>query len=57
MFFPLIVPAEVFATDTIALAAGMILAGIGAFLCVYMSGVIRAYRLLIMNEEYQEKRK
>ena len=24
--------------------------GIGTFLCIYMSGLIRAYRLLIMNE-------
>lgn len=31
----------------IALAAGMIAAGIGSFLCIYMSGLIRAYRLPI----------
>lgn len=35
----------------------MILAGVGTFLCVYMSGIIQAYRLLLMNEEYHEKRK
>lgn len=53
----MIVPAEMYALDDIVLALGMILAGVGAFLCVYMSGIVRAYRLLIMNEEYHEKRK
>ena len=57
LFFPLIVPAELLFADTIALAAGMIAAGIGTFLCIYMSGLVRAYRLLIMNEAYQQKRK
>ena len=36
---------------------GMIVAGIGTFLCIYMSGLVRAYRLLIMNEAYQQKGK
>lgn len=57
LFFPLMFPAEQLLADTIALAAGMIVAGIGTFLCIYMSGLIRAYRLLIMNESYQQKRK
>lgn len=57
LFFPLMFPAEQLLADTIALAAGMIVAGVGAFLCIYMSGLIRAYRLLIMNESYQQKRK
>ena len=57
LFFPLIDPAELFFADTIALAAGMIVAGIGSFLCIYMSGIVRAYRLLVMNEAYQQKRK
>lgn len=55
LFFPLLVPAELVFADTIALAMGMIGAGIGTFLCIYMSGIIRAYRLLIMNETYQQK--
>ena len=54
---PIIVPVEMYVIDKIVLAFGMILAGVGVFLCVYMSGIIRAYRLLIMNEEYHEKRK
>lgn len=54
---PMIVPAEMYVLDNIVLAFGMVLAGAGAFLCVYMSGIIRAYRLLILNEEYHEKRK
>ena len=57
LFFPLIVPAEILSADTIALAIGMIVAGIGTFLCIYMSGLVRAYRLLVMNETYQQKRK
>ncbi len=54
---PLLVPAEMYVLDNIVFICGMILAGIGAFLCIYMSGIIRAYRLLIMNEEYHDKRK
>ncbi len=57
LFFPLIVPAELIFADTVALATGMVTAGIGTFLCIYMSGIVRAYRLLIMNETYQQKRK
>lgn len=52
LFFPLIVPAELLFVDAIALAAGMIAAGVGIFLCIYMSGLIQTYRLLIMNETY-----
>ena len=54
---PLIAPAEIHVLDDMILAGGMILAGIGAFLCIYVSGIVRAYRLLIRNEEYHEKRK
>lgn len=54
---PLIVPADMDALDSIVLAFGMILAGVGVFLCVYMSGIVRAYRLLVMNEEYHDKGK
>ena len=57
LFFPLIVPAELFFADEIALAVGMVVAGIGIFLCIYMSGLIRAYRLLVMNEAGQQKGK
>ena len=53
----IIVPAEIYALDSVMLALGMVLAGAGAFLCVYISGVVRAYRLLIMNEKYHEKRR
>lgn len=55
LLFPLIASAELLFNDTIAFAAGMIAAGVGTFLCIYMSGVIRAYRLLIMNEAYQQE--
>ncbi|MFR1841689.1 MAG: helix-turn-helix domain-containing protein [Oscillospiraceae bacterium] len=54
---PLIVPAEMYVVDNIVFTCGMILAGLGAFLCVYMSGIIRTYRILIMNEEYHKKRR
>lgn len=40
LFFPLIASVELFFTDTISLAVGMIVAGVGTFLCIYMSGVI-----------------
>lgn len=53
----IIVPAEIYALDSFMLALGMVLAGAGAFLCVYISGVVRAYRLLIMNEKYHVKRR
>lgn len=54
---PMIVPAERYALDNQVFVCGMILAGAGVFLCVYMTGIVLAYRLLIMNEEYHEKRK
>ena len=57
LFFPLVVVVELPIADTLVFAAGMIVAGIGTFLCIYMSGLIQAYRLLIMNETYQKKRK
>lgn len=47
---PLIVPAELNLVDDIILSCGIILAGAGAFLCIYMSGLAQAYRLLIMNK-------
>lgn len=57
LFFPLIVPAELLFLDAIALAAGMIAAGVGIFLWIYMSGLVRTYRLLLMNETDPQKRK
>ena len=57
LLFPLIASVELLFSDTIALTAGMIVAGVGTFLCIYMSGVIRAYRLLVMNEAHQQKGK
>lgn len=47
---PLIIPAELNLVDDIILSCGIILAGAGTFLCIYMSGLARAYRLLIMNK-------
>lgn len=52
LFLPLVVPVEYSSLDDLALEMGMILAGIGIFLCIYMSGIVRAYRLLLRNEEY-----
>lgn len=54
---PMLVPADMYVLDNIVFACGMMIAGTGAFLCVYISGIVRAYRLLIMNEEYHEKGK
>lgn len=57
LLFPLIIPVEMSIADNIALACGMISAGTGAFLCIYMYGVVRSYRILLMNEEYHKKRR
>ena len=57
LFFPLIVPAEFELADALVLAAGMLLAGVGTFLCIYMSGILRAYRLLLTQEAYPQKRR
>ena len=43
--------------DSIALGGGMLLTGAGTYLCIYMGGLMRAYRLLVMNDAYQEKKK
>ena len=56
LFFPLLVTVES-ALDDVVLALGMMIAGAGIFLCVYMAGKIRAYQLLIMNEMYRQKRR
>ena len=31
-------------------AAGLAAAGVGIFLCIYMTGILRAYRLLMRQE-------
>lgn len=49
---PMTVPAEMYVLDHIVLAGGMVLARAGAFLCVYMSGIVRAYRLLIIYSSH-----
>lgn len=56
LFFPMLIPFELDALDNIFMACGMIAAGAGSFMCVCGTGAIRAYRLLISNEEYREKR-
>lgn len=50
LFLPLVVPSKLAAADEAALGGGMLLAGIGVFLCIYMSGIARAYKLLVMND-------
>lgn len=57
LFFPLVAAAELFSDDTFVFVAGMAAAGIGTFLCIYMSGTAWAYRLLVMNENYRKKGK
>lgn len=57
LLFPLLLSGEQFPWDEGILAAGMLLTGVGAFLLVYMSGQVRAYRLLLMNETLLKKRK
>ncbi len=36
--------------DDIIFAAGLAAAGVGIFLCIYMTGILRAYRLLMRQE-------
>ena len=55
--FPLLIPTEFSTLDDVASLLGMLFAGAGTFLCVYMSGMLRAYRLLVQNEEHLEKKK
>lgn len=43
--------------DAFLTGAGLALAGIGFFLWIYFSGLVKAYRVLIMNEEYRKKEK
>lgn len=43
--------------DALLTAAGLALAGAGFFLWIYFSGLVKAYRVLIMNEEYRKKEK
>lgn len=48
---PMLVSAELYALDNFIFAFGMVLAGTGAFLCVYISGMVRAFRFLLQNAE------
>lgn len=54
---PMLVPEEMDVLDNAVLTGGMLLAGAGAFLCVVSAGMVRAYRLLVLNEEYRQERK
>ena len=48
---PMLVSAALYALDNFIFACGMVLAGTGAFLCVYISGMVRAFRFLLQNAE------
>lgn len=47
LLVPLMIPAELSVLDDVIMGLGMIIAGAGAFLCIYMWGVIKAYRILL----------
>ena len=49
LFLPLLLPAEQEFWDSVVLGAGMVLAGAGSFLCIYQTGMVKSYRLLIRN--------
>lgn len=49
LFLPLLLPAEQELWDSVVLGAGMVLAGTGSFLCIYQTGMVKSYRLLIRN--------
>ena len=55
--FPTLAPERAHELDDIFMAAGLVIAGAGFFQCVYFSGALKAYKFLIMNEEYCGKRK
>ena len=56
LLMPLLAPGAGASIDDLLLAAGMVLAGIGIFLCIYLTGILRAYRLLVMNEIYRKEK-
>lgn len=47
LLVPLIAPIENQQLNNLCFISGMIIAGIGSFLCIYFWGIIRAYRILI----------
>ena len=49
LFLPLLLPAEQELWDSVVLGAGMVLTGAGSFLCIYQTGIVRSYRLLVRN--------
>ena len=51
LFLPLLLPAEQELWDSILLGTGMILAGAGVFLCIYLTGMVKSYRLLVRNTD------
>lgn len=57
LVLPLLVPVQDSVLDNLALGAGMVLTGAGAFLCIYAYGMTQAYRLLTANENSQHFRK
>lgn len=57
LLFPLLVSTELLSADEIALGTGMIAVGIGTFLCIYMSGMLWSYHLLLGNEDEQKGRR
>lgn len=48
-------PAEYAAADTLVMSAGMVAAGVGFFLVLYAGGLLRAYRLLLPDENHHQK--
>ena len=54
---PLLFPPEAAVANKLALGGGMVMAGIGLFLCIYAGGLLRACRLLLPDEGSHRKRK
>ncbi len=57
LLMPLLAPVHNYRLDNLLLQAGFVMAGAGLLLRVYFSGLVKAYRVLIMNEEYRKKEK
>lgn len=49
LLLPLLVPTQFSMLDNLMLAIGWILAGIGAFFCIYGMGMTHTYRILLKN--------
>lgn len=51
LFLPLLISTDQYVLGNVIMGASMVITGIGVFLCIYMTGTTRAYRLLVQSAE------